>query len=92
MVSLLYYLKKSKADREGRAMIYLRITVNGKRVELSTGRKVRPNKWNSAHSAVQGFSPEIRQLNSYLAKIRTDLYKLVGKLKEEDIPLTAESL
>ncbi|MEM9001759.1 MAG: Arm DNA-binding domain-containing protein [Bacteroidota bacterium] len=33
-------MKKSKADREGRAMIYLRITVNGKRAELSTGRKI----------------------------------------------------
>lgn len=92
MVSLLFYLKKSKADREGRAMIYLRITVNGRRAEFSTGRKVRPHKWNPAHSMVQGFSPEVRQLNSYLAKIRTDLYKLVEKLKEEDVPLTAVSL
>lgn len=92
MVSLLFYLKKSKADREGRAMIYLRITVNGRRAELSTGRKVQPHKWNPAHSIVQGFSPEVRQLNVYLAKIRTDLYKQVEKLKENDLPLTAISL
>ncbi len=44
MVSLLFYLKKSKADSEGRAMIYLRITVDGKRAELSTGRKTYPHK------------------------------------------------
>jgi len=92
MVSLLFYLKKSKADREGRAMIYLRITVNGRRAELSTGRKVQPHKWNPAHSIVQGFSPEIGQLNVYLAKMRTDLYKQVEKLKENDLPLTAISL
>ena len=92
MVSLLFYLKKSKADSEGRAMIYLRITVNGKRVEMSTHRKTYPHKWNAAQSMVQGFSPEIRQLNVYLAKMRTDMYKHAEKLKESDYPLTAESL
>jgi len=92
MVSLLFYLKKSKADSEGRAMIYLRITVDGRRVEMSTHRKTYPNKWNAAQSMVQGFSPEIRQLNVYLAKMRTDIYKHAEKLKEADYPLTAESL
>ena len=92
MVSLLFYLKKSKADSEGRAMIYLRITVNGKRVEMSTNRKTYPNKWNASQSMVQGFSPEIRQLNVYLAKMRTDIYKHAEKLKEADVPITAESL
>ena len=92
MVSLLFYLKKSKADSEGRAMIYLRITVDGRRVEMSTHRKTYPHKWNAAQSMVQGFSPEIRQLNVYLAKMRTDIYKHAEKLKEADNPLTAESL
>lgn len=92
MVSLLFYLKKSKADRVGRAMIYLRITIDGNRVEMSTHRKVHPYKWNTAQSMVQGFSPEVRQLNVYLAKMRTDLYKHAEKLKESDLPLTAESL
>ncbi|MEO1485342.1 MAG: site-specific integrase [Bacteroidota bacterium] len=92
MVSLLFYLKKSKADREGRAMIYLRITVDGKRVEMSTNRKTYSHKWNAAQSMVQGFSPEVRQLNVYLAKMRTDIYKHVEKLKEADFALTAESL
>ncbi len=73
MVSLLFYLKKSKADREGRAMIYLRITVNGRRAELNTGRKVHVHKWSAANSMVMGFSSEVRQLNVYLTKMRTDL-------------------
>lgn len=89
MISPLFYLKKSKADREGRAMIYLRITVNGRRAELSTGRKIHPNKWNSSTMMVQGFSPEVRQLNVFLNKMRTDIYKQAEKLKERDLPVTA---
>jgi hypothetical protein len=60
MVSLLFFLKKSKADRTGRAMIYLRITVNGKGSEPSTGRKVHPYKWNISNDLVQGFSADVR--------------------------------
>ena len=89
MVSLLFYLKKSKPDSEGRVMIYLRITVNGKRAELSTGRKTFPHKWKVSLSMVQGFSEDVRQLNAYLNKMRTDLYKQAEKLKENDLPITA---
>lgn len=92
MVSLLFFLKKSKADRQGRAMIYMRITIHGKRVEMSTGRKTYPYKWNAATSMVQGFSPDIHQLNVYLNKMRTDLYKHAERIKENDLPLTSESL
>ena len=38
--SLLFYIKRSKADSNGMANVYLRITVNGKRAELSIRRKV----------------------------------------------------
>lgn len=92
MVSLLFYLKKSKPDSEGRAMIYLRITVKGKRAELSTGRKTYPHKWNVSQGMVQGFSSEVRLLNGYLAKMRTDLYQLAEKFKEDELHLTAISL
>ncbi len=92
MVSLLFYLKKSKADSEGRAMIYLRITVKGRRAELSTGRKTYPHKWNASQSMVQGFSEDVQQLNRYLSKMRTDLYKQAEKIQESDLPLTAFSL
>ena len=73
-------------------MIYLRITVSGKRVELSTGRKVHPYKWHASNDLVQGFSPEVRQLNAYLTKMRTEVYKHAEKLKENDLPLTAAAL
>lgn len=39
-----------------------------------------------------GFSQEVRQLNSYLSKMRTDLYLHAEKLKDLGQPLTAVSL
>jgi len=92
MLSLLFYIKKHKTDKVGRAMIYIRITVNGKRSEFSTGRKIHPNSWDAANGKVLGFSQEVRQLNSHLMKIRTDLFRHADKLKDQGKPLTAVSL
>ncbi|TMU56734.1 site-specific integrase [Flagellimonas algicola] len=92
MVSLLFYLRKYKSDRVGRSMIYVRITIDGKRSEFSSGRKVHPSIWDAAYGKVLGFSQEVRQLNSYLSKIRTDLYLHADKLKGQGQTLTAVSL
>jgi site-specific recombinase XerD len=73
-------------------MIYVRITVNGKRAEFSTGRKVHPSKWDSAYGKVIGFSQEVRQLNAQMQKIKTDLYRHADKLQDREQPLTAVSL
>lgn len=37
--SLLFYLKKQKNYEKGPAPIYMRITIEGKRVEAATGRE-----------------------------------------------------
>ncbi|AEM72337.1 integrase family protein [Allomuricauda ruestringensis DSM 13258] len=92
MVSLLFYLRKYKKDRVGRSTIYIRITVNGRRSEFSTGRKIYPNTWDATNGKVLGFSQKVRQLNSQLMKIRTDLFRHADKLKDKGRPLTAVSL
>jgi len=73
-------------------MIYIRITVNGKRSEFSSGRKIYPHTWDATNGKVLGFSQEIRQLNSHLMKIHTDLFRHADKLKDRGQPLTAVSL
>ena len=49
-VSVLFYAKKSKTKSNLRVPIYLRITVNGKRAEFSTGKDVEISKWSSAQN------------------------------------------
>ena len=41
-----FYLKRSKADINGEAKIYLRITMDGQRAEMSLHRKVMMNRWD----------------------------------------------
>ncbi len=41
---------------------------------------------------VQGFSPEVGQLNRYLTRMRTEVYEQADKLREQRLPITAEAL
>jgi len=55
---LLFYLRKQKNYKEGPIAIFMRITVNGKRAETSTGRECDPTKWSSHRARGIGLSVE----------------------------------
>lgn len=45
---LSFALKKTKILANGTAPIYLRITVEGDRIEFTTRRYINPARWNAA--------------------------------------------
>ena len=72
--SILFYLQRNKASSDGKAPIYLRITVNGKRSEMSVHRKIEPFRWNSPAGKVRGNTAISRELNHYIETIRYKIY------------------
>lgn len=90
--SLLFYLKKPKNQQNGLVPIYLRITVNGKRAETSTGRECDPALWNSTAGRFKGTKEEIKSFNAYLDNLQTQVYAAHGQLTEAGGMITAESL
>ncbi|MDP2114337.1 MAG: Arm DNA-binding domain-containing protein [Bacteroidota bacterium] len=55
-LSILFFLKKGQVDKKGLIAIYLRITVNGERAEISTNRKIELSKWDSVVQQAKGRS------------------------------------
>ena len=47
-----FYVKETKKDSNGEAPIYLRITINGERAEISTSRRINPDMWDKASERV----------------------------------------
>jgi site-specific recombinase XerD len=90
--SLLFYIKRSKADSNNRANVYFRITVNGKRSELSLKRKIDVNKWNAEAGKVKGFSQEAKELNRYIDIITNKIFKIHQRLVDENKMITAREL
>jgi integrase len=75
-LSLLFYIKKSKADELGKANIYLRITLDGQRAECSVRRKVKFNEWNSKTQLAIGNSIVSQEINRELGIIKNKIYSI----------------
>jgi len=87
--SLLFYIKKSKADCNAKANIYLRITVNGKRSEFSIQRKVSIDKWNQSANRVRGFSKEAQEINQYIDVISNKINRIHQQFIEQNSSFSA---
>ncbi len=68
---MLLYMKKQKHYESGSAPIYLRITVNGKRAELSTARECDPEKWSSKSGRAIGTKENIKNFNAFLNNLQS---------------------
>lgn len=56
-------IRQNRSSKEGLAPVYLRITCDSKRSEISVHISVEPTKWNSAKGRVKGTSEDVRRLN-----------------------------
>ena len=79
-----FYVKESKKDSNEEAPIYLRITVNGERAEISTNRRINPANWDKASERVAGRSESARIINSTLNNILGKVEKQFSGLDAQD--------
>ena len=86
-LSVLFYVRKKGTGGLSMATIYLRITVNGKRAEVSTMRKIVLSKWNAKANKVIGNSTEARQTNRQLDIIKNRIYEIYQNHLNNDIEL-----
>ncbi|MEM0541010.1 site-specific integrase [Flavobacterium sp. j3] len=91
-VSILFYIKRAKANNLGVCPIYTRVTVNAKRFEFSTNKYINPDKWSSEGNKVKGSSEESRTINSHLDYLKNQVLEAEKKLFKKDISLNSENL
>lgn len=88
--SLRFFLKKPKNYQEGPLPVYLRITVDGKREELTAGRTCEPENWNLSTGRMKGSRQEVRTFNQLLDSLQHQLYDIHRRLTDEmEEPITA---
>lgn len=71
-LGIVFYLKKYK-ETNGKSPIYVRITVNKKRVEFSIKRRIATKEWHENKGRAIVNSEENLILNSYLEQIRSKI-------------------
>ncbi len=76
--------ERRKERNNGEAPIYLRITINGERAEISTNRRVDPDLWDKASEKVTGRSEGARTVNATLATLLGKVEKYFSNLEVKD--------
>lgn len=89
--SVLFWLNKSRT-KNNKPAIYLRVSVGGKRAELSTYQYVTPALWNASAQCVKGNSEEAQAINRQLVTMKADLHKHYSLLITSGKPVTASSV
>ena len=89
--SLNFWINGCRAENE-EAIIYARITVNGKRANISLKRKVPVESWDSSKGLVCGSKPFAKSLNKYLDQIRSLIYQSYEDLLNEGNLITASAI
>jgi site-specific recombinase XerD len=91
-VSILFYIKRSKANNDGICPIYVRVTIQAKRFEFSANRYVNPDRWSSEGAKVRGTNEEARTINSHLDYLKNQVLEAEKRLFKKDIRVTSENL
>jgi site-specific recombinase XerD len=73
-VSVLFYIKRTKISANGQVPIYMRITIDGKRIDKSTGRSVDLNRWIVNAGKTKGNNEVTKEINNYLDVLRAQVY------------------
>jgi integrase len=87
-----FYLKKQKTTQAGKSPIYARITVNGKRIEISVKRSIEENNWNATKGMAKGSREETVKLNKYLDQFKAGIIDSYQQLSLQKKFITAELL
>ncbi|HWJ25212.1 MAG TPA: phage integrase SAM-like domain and Arm DNA-binding domain-containing protein, partial [Flavisolibacter sp.] len=97
--NILFFVRKQKESKENtqenqnkKAPIYIRITVDGKRAEVTTKREIDPTKWNRHAGRAHGTKEEIKTLNAYLDTLERKLHQVHQEVIESNKPFTVDTI
>lgn len=89
--SLIFWVCSSRI-KNNQVPVYARITVNGKRANISIQRRVNSTDWDAARGIMRGTRQESKLLNKYLDQVRSKIYTAYEDLLSENKMVTAQAI
>ncbi len=84
-----FIIRKNKM-KDDKVPVYVSVTINGKRVELSLKQFIVLEDWNPRKEQGKGMNPEIIQLNRYLQQVKSRIVECYRQLQLQGKVPTAE--
>jgi site-specific recombinase XerD len=72
-LSILFYLKRRRATKDGMIPIYVRVTIDGLEGEISLGCKVLAEQWDNTNKTLQSRNLATSNINKKITQTKTDL-------------------
>ncbi|APU70066.1 site-specific integrase [Christiangramia flava] len=89
--SILFFVRKHHNETK-KLFIYARVTVNGKRSEISLKRSIPVNQWDATKGRARGTTPKSRILNQYLDQVYNKFLDCHKQLSSENKVISAQSI
>ncbi|WP_448104347.1 site-specific integrase [Pedobacter panaciterrae] len=89
--SISFFLKKDKA-KNGKAPLFVRITVDGSFTDISTKKKVEMALWNQSAQTLTGKGVEEQMIREKIRLLSNEINNAYNELRYENKSLTAESI
>lgn len=89
---ILFYLRRDRVNKEGKAPLFCRITVSGEAIRFNLTLFCRPEIWNSDFARATGRSQEATEINQALDNYHASILKIYRQILERDNYVTAEKV
>ncbi|MBW8200890.1 site-specific integrase [Flagellimonas abyssi] len=89
--TVIFFTRKSRSI-PNQLSIYVRITVDGKRAEISLKRNIPSKEWDNSRNRGRGGSQRIRALNAYLDSVYGELLDCHKELLEENRVISSNAI
>lgn len=89
---ILFYLRKNYLNKEGKAGIMIRLTLNGEVSQFSSKLDIEPDMWDVKQGKASGNSAKARQLNTLLEEMRRSIRNHYHEIELREAYVTAEKV
>ncbi|GEO10739.1 site-specific integrase [Segetibacter aerophilus] len=87
--NVVFIVKAEKTNKKGIAPIFAKIKINGRKIELTTSRKIKAQLWSAETQQAQPVSKQ-KELNDYLLTFKGKLYTAYSQLLSTGERITPE--
>ncbi|MEP7233279.1 MAG: site-specific integrase [Ginsengibacter sp.] len=88
--NVVFHLRNT-VQKDGQLPIYARITINGKRIELSVKQMMNPLHWNERRGAAKAINDEYKKLNNYLDQLKSSYVSCYREMALQKKEITTET-